>query len=79
MEGLTQIKQFRPDLMMPGLDGLDFCRELRRRSEFTAMKIVMMSVRPEAYWTAKSLDAGADGFIMKPLNRKRSYRGSSAW
>lgn len=56
------------DLMMPGMNGLDFCRELRRHSEFAAMKIAMMSVRPEAYWTTESLDAGADGFITKPFN-----------
>ncbi len=73
IEGLSLIKQFRPDmvltdLMMSGMNGLDFCRELRRHAEYTAMKIVMMSVRPEAYWTGESLDAGADGFIMKPLN-----------
>jgi len=73
IESLAQIRQFRPDmvltdLMMPGMNGLEFCRELRRHGEFTAMKVVMMSVRPEAYWTGESLDAGADGFIMKPLN-----------
>ena len=73
MEALSAIRQFRPDLvladlMMPGLNGLDFCREIRRHAEFSAMKLVMTSVRPEAYWTGEALDAGADGFIMKPLN-----------
>lgn len=73
MEGLSQIKQFRPDmilvdLMLPGLNGLDFCREVRRQSDFAHMKIIMMSVRQEAYWTAEVLGAGADSFIMKPLN-----------
>ena len=73
MEGLSQIKSFRPDLvlvdlMMPGLNGLDFCREIRRQTAFDHTKIVMMSVRPEAYWTGEAIDAGADGFITKPLN-----------
>jgi CheY-like chemotaxis protein len=73
MEGLSQIKQFSPDLvlvdlMMPGMNGLDFCRELRRQAAFAQTKIVMMSVRQEAYWTSDALDAGAESFIMKPLN-----------
>jgi CheY-like chemotaxis protein len=73
MEGLSQIKQFRPDLilvdlMMPGLNGLDFCREIRRQADFAHMKIVLTSVRQEAYWTGEALAAGASGFIMKPLN-----------
>jgi len=73
MEALSQIRQFHPDLvltdlMMPGLNGLDVCREVRRQREFAATRIIVMSVRPEALWTAEALQAGANGFIMKPLN-----------
>jgi CheY-like chemotaxis protein len=73
IEALSEISSFRPDvvitdLMMSGLDGLEFCKEMRKRRELRGVKIIMISVWSESVWTEKALEAGASGFIMKPLN-----------
>ncbi len=70
---IAELPHFRPDLvitdlMMSEMNGLEVCAEIRKHSEFSAMKLLVMSVRSEAVWTSKAMEAGANGFIMKPLN-----------
>ena len=72
-EGLAVIdtvKQQQPDLilldlMLPGRDGLDICRELR---EFSDVPIVMMTARVEEVDRLLGLDSGADDYICKPYS-----------
>ena len=55
------------DLMMASLDGLELCRELRSRSDLSDMKIIFVSARGDDYWKKRASDAGADGYIVKPV------------
>jgi two-component system KDP operon response regulator KdpE len=52
------------DLNMPGMGGLEACRELRRHSEIA---IVMLTVRDAEADKVAALDAGADDYVTKPF------------
>jgi two-component system, OmpR family, response regulator BaeR len=53
------------DLMLPGRDGMDICRELRT---FSNVPIIMMTARVEEVDRLLGLDAGADDYICKPYS-----------
>lgn len=53
------------DIMMPGVDGYEVCRELRRRIE--DIPIIFISAKSEEIDRVVGLELGADDFIMKPF------------
>jgi DNA-binding response OmpR family regulator len=53
------------DLMLPGLDGLDVCRVLRRES---AIPIIMLTARDEEVERVVGLELGADDYVTKPFS-----------
>lgn len=53
------------DLMLPGQDGLDLCRQLRQRS---AMPVIMLTARAEETDRIVGLEIGADDYVTKPFN-----------
>ncbi len=55
------------DLMLPGRDGLDICRELRT---FTDVPIVMVTARVEEIDRLIGLDLGADDYVCKPFSAR---------
>ena len=56
------------DLVLAEMDGLDLCRELRKLPEFSGLKIIFDSARDSEYWHTHAQDAGADGYVDKPLD-----------
>ncbi len=54
------------DLMLPGMSGLDVCRELRRKGIRTA--IIMLTARSQDMDKVIGLELGADDYITKPFN-----------
>ncbi|MCL1996958.1 MAG: response regulator transcription factor [Defluviitaleaceae bacterium] len=75
------------DVMMPGKDGFEVCREIRRNS---TTPIIMITARGEDYERVMGLDIGADDYIVKPFSanevmarvravlRRISHKGGSA-
>ena len=57
------------DVMMPGIDGLELCRRLKAMPEWSAVPIIMVTALTSKQDLARCLDAGADDFITKPINR----------
>ena len=55
------------DLMLPGMDGLEVCRTLRRESD---VPIVMLTARTTEQDRLTGLDLGADDYITKPFSPK---------
>ena len=55
------------DLMLPGRDGLDICRELR---SFSDVPIVMVTARVEEIDRLIGLDLGADDYVCKPFSAR---------
>jgi len=71
-EALHQAREGAPDLivldlMLPGIDGLDVCRELRRTS---AVPIIMLTARGEEVDRVVGLELGADDYLTKPFSMR---------
>lgn len=72
LEALRVAEEFRPDLilmdvMMPDMDGITACRELRSREGFSNTIVAMLTARAEDYSQIAGFDAGADDYIAKPI------------
>jgi DNA-binding response OmpR family regulator len=58
------------DVMMPGLDGYDVTRELRRRERTSEMPIILLTARAQEADIARGMAAGADDYVRKPFDAK---------
>ena len=72
LEGLQLAKKINPDiiildLMMPKLDGIETCRELRALPEFKNTIITFLTARDEDYSQIAGFEVGADDYITKPI------------
>ncbi len=66
-------EQTMPDLvlsdwMMPGMNGLEFCRAFRNMPTDEYGYFILLTSKSEKYEVAQGLDAGADDFLVKPVN-----------
>ena len=55
------------DLMLPGMDGYQVCREIRAKSQ---TPIIMLSAKGEVFDKVLGLELGADDYVMKPFDSK---------
>jgi DNA-binding response OmpR family regulator len=55
------------DIMLPGMDGFECCRELRKTS---AVPIIMVTARTDTHDVVAGLEAGADDYVTKPFEPK---------
>ena len=72
-EALTFVRTRVPDLiildlMLPGVDGLEVCRALRRTPETRALPIIMLTARTEESDRIVGLELGADDYVTKPFS-----------
>ncbi len=58
------------DMMMPGWDGLETCRHIRKEESLNNSMIVFLTARSEDYMQVEGLDTGADDYISKPVKPK---------
>lgn len=70
VEGMEMIKTEKPDmvildLMLPGMDGLDVCKETRRTSN---IPLIMLSARVDEVDRVLGLEIGADDYVTKPFS-----------
>jgi two-component system, OmpR family, response regulator len=70
MAAVTLAKQFQPhiailDVMMPGMDGFEVCRMLKKTEN---MAIIMLTARDEVDDRVKGLNLGADDYVAKPFS-----------
>jgi two-component system phosphate regulon response regulator PhoB len=56
------------DLMLPGLDGLEVCRQLRRDAATRRLPIIMLTARGEEVDRVVGLELGADDYVVKPFS-----------
>ena len=69
---LREFKNYQPnlillDLMLPGIDGYQVCREIRSQSN---VPIIMLSAKGEVFDKVLGLELGADDYIIKPFDSK---------
>jgi DNA-binding response OmpR family regulator len=58
------------DIMLPGMDGLEVCRQLRREQDTAAMPILMLTARGDEIDKVVGLEVGADDYVTKPFGRR---------
>jgi len=56
------------DWLMPGMDGVDICRELRRKPQDLYTYVLLLTARDTKEDAIAGLDAGADDYLIKPLD-----------
>ena len=72
VEALAQAKKLHPhlillDIMMPEMDGVEVCRELRALPEFRDTLIAFLTARSEDYSQIVGFEVGGDDYIAKPV------------
>ncbi len=72
VEAIEVAQSFKPDLilmdvMMPLMDGITACGELRRMPSMNSVIIAMVTARSEDYSQIAGFEAGADDYIFKPI------------
>src|SRR6266487_3765169 len=72
-EALTHVRASPPDLivldvLLPGLDGLEVCKVLRRNPTTAGIPIVMLTARSEDADVVAGLELGADDYLTKPFS-----------
>lgn len=72
LAGLEEARRVKPDLiildiMMPEMDGVEVCRQLRSESLFDNTVIAFLTARDEDYSQIAALDVGGDDYITKPI------------
>lgn len=73
VEALAVALAYRPDLVlldvvMPRMDGIEACRQLRARPEMEATPILMVTTRGEEGYIEEGYQAGCTDYICKPIN-----------
>lgn len=71
-EAILKFGSYQPnlillDLMLPGIDGYEVCREIRKTS---SVPIIMLSAKGEIFDKVLGLELGADDYIIKPFDSK---------
>jgi CheY-like chemotaxis protein len=75
VQALEKIKSFNPDLvlmdiMMPEMDGIECCRQIKNNESMNDIKVVMVTTRSEYARVKEAFAAGCDDYINKPINKE---------
>lgn len=75
VEALKKAKKFIPDIilldvMMPEMDGIEACSQLREIESLSKSMVIFLSARGEDFTQIAAFDAGADDYINKPVKPK---------
>ena len=72
-DALTKLPLCQPnlvllDLMLPGIDGLEVCKAMKRNAQMANIPIIMLSARGEEADVVTGLELGADDYLTKPFS-----------
>ncbi|PZX17555.1 two-component system phosphate regulon response regulator PhoB [Palleronia aestuarii] len=72
-EAMTVFDEAQPDLvvldwMLPGISGIEICRQLKRRGDTRSVPVIMLSARSEETDRVRGLETGADDYVSKPYS-----------
>ena len=75
VQAVKKSKKFRPDIilldvMMPEMNGIEACKEIRNIDPLKKTQIIFLSARGEDYTQIAAFEAGADDYINKPIKPK---------
>jgi two-component system phosphate regulon response regulator PhoB len=72
-EAMSRARNLAPalfllDVMLPGENGLNFCRELKQSEEFSSVPVIMVTAKTSPEDRIKGLEAGAEDYVIKPFS-----------
>ena len=72
-EAMNAIRRQRPDLvlldiMLPGLDGFEVCKQVKRDPKLSQIPVIMLTARGEEVDRIVGLELGADDYVVKPFS-----------
>ncbi|VGO23559.1 response regulator transcription factor [Pontiella sulfatireligans] len=72
-DGLDKAREYIPDLivtdlMMPVMDGISFCREVKSNPETSHIPVIMLTAKTSVQSQVEGLQTGADDYVTKPFN-----------
>lgn len=62
------------DIMLPGMNGFEVCRDVRSRAELSGMRILVLTARGREHEVARGLALGADAYLTKPFATRELIR-----
>jgi signal transduction histidine kinase/CheY-like chemotaxis protein len=79
IEALDKLRERKPDLiitdvMMPEMDGLDFCRTVKTDPEFSHVPVILITAKSTEGSRVEGMEAGADAYISKPFGFEELLR-----
>ena len=74
IEALAKIRAHQPDvvfldIMMPRMDGIECCRQIKTDDATKEIKVVMVTTKSEYEKVKEAFEAGCDDYITKPIDR----------
>lgn len=74
-DALQKIAAFQPDLvlldiMLPHLNGFEVCQRIRENSQWSRIKVIMLSAKGREIDVSKGVALGADAYVTKPFSTK---------
>jgi len=72
LAALSVLEQNTPDLiildvMMPGMDGIELCNQIRKRPDTNHTPVLILSARGDAESVMRGMEAGANDYLPKPI------------
>ncbi len=72
-EALLLVREDTPDIivldwMLPGVSGIEVCRQVKSRAETRGIPVIMLSARSEEVDRVRGLETGADDYVIKPYS-----------
>ena len=72
-DALVEAVEYKPDLIlmdydMPGMNGIEVCKELKKKDQFKFVPVIMMTGQTDSGMLVRSLEGGASEFVAKPFD-----------
>src|SRR4051812_41727072 len=61
------------DVMMPGMDGIQVCDELRKDAKLRSIPVILLTARDDISTRAQGMEQGVSEYLTKPVNKRELF------